>query len=167
MVKVDMGEPVFEGRLIPVDLDGLVKDFPLIIDDKEFTITAVSMGNPHAVVFVGNVDGFDVGRYGPKIENHALFPKRTNVEFVEVLDSGNIRMRVWERGAGETMACGTGASAAGVVSSLKGLTGRRVNVLLTGGELLIEWQPDNHISMTGPAVEVYEGFMKSGDGYHG
>jgi diaminopimelate epimerase len=167
MVKVDMGEPVFEGRLIPVNLDGLVKDFPLKIDDKEFTITAVSMGNPHAVVFVGEVAGFDVGRYGPKIENHGLFPKRTNVEFVEVLDSGNIRMRVWERGAGETMACGTGASAAGVVSSLKGLTGRRVNVLLTGGELLIEWQPDNHVSMTGPAVEVFEGSLKTGDGYHG
>lgn len=174
LVKVDMGEPVLEGRLIPVNLplptplgkgrQGEVIDFPLKIEDKGFKITAVSMGNPHAVIFVDGVDGFDVKRYGPLIENHELFPKRINVEFVQVLDSGRIRMRVWERGAGETMACGTGASAAAVASSLKGFTGRRVNVLLAGGELMIEWKEDNHVYMTGPAVEVFEGSIKLGGG---
>ena len=165
MVKVDMGEPVLEGRLIPVNLDGMVKDFPLIIEDKEFKITAVSMGNPHAVIFVEDVDVFDVKRYGPRIENQGLFPRRINVEFIQVLDSERIRMRVWERGAGETMACGTGASAAGVAASLKGYTGRRVNVMLTGGELLIEWNEDNHVYMTGPAVEVFEGSIELGEGH--
>jgi diaminopimelate epimerase len=165
MVKVDMGEPVLEGRLIPVNIDGMVKDFPLIIEDKEFKITAVSMGNPHAVIFVEDVDNFDVKRYGPRIENHRLFPRRINVEFIQVLDSEKIRMRVWERGSGETMACGTGASAAGVAASLKGFTGRRVNVMLTGGDLLIEWNEDNHVYMTGPAVEVFEGSIELGNGH--
>ena len=164
LIKVDMGEPVLEGRLIPVNIDGMVKDFPLIIEDKEFKITAVSMGNPHAVIFVEDVDGFDVKRYGPIIENLKLFPKRINVEFIQVFDGERIKMRVWERGAGETMACGTGASAAVVAANLNGFTGRRVNVLLAGGELLIEWKEDNHVYMTGPAVEVFEGSIKLGDG---
>jgi diaminopimelate epimerase len=173
MVKVDMGEPVLEGRLIPVDLpphppltkggQGRVVDFPLKIADKEFKITAVSMGNPHAVIFVDEVDSFDVKGYGPLIEKHRFFPTRTNVEFIQVLGPTNIKMRVWERGAGETMACGTGASAAGVAAFLKGHTGRRVNVALAGGELLIEWKEDNHVYMTGPAAEVFEGTMKIGD----
>jgi len=163
MVKVDMGEPVLEGRRIPVNLDGMVKDFPLKIDDKEFRITAVSMGNPHAVIFVDDVETFEVKKYGPLIEKHELFPRRINVEFIQVLDSGSIRMRVWERGAGETMACGTGASAAGVASNLKGFTGKRVNVILTGGELVIEWKEDNHVYMTGPAVEVFEGSINPDD----
>ena len=165
MVKVDMGEPVLEGRLIPVNIDGMVRDFPLKIEDKEFKITAVSMGNPHAVIFVENVAGIDVKRYGPRIENHELFPRRINVEFIQVLDTERIRMRVWERGAGETMACGTGASAAGVAASLNGVAGRRVNVLLAGGELLIEWKEDNHVYMTGPAVEVFEGSIAPGMGH--
>lgn len=164
LVKVDMGQPVLEGRLIPVNIDGMVRDFPLKIEGKEFRITAVSMGNPHAVIFVDDVDGFDVKRYGPLIENHEFFPKRTNVEFIQVLDSERIRMRVWERGAGETMACGTGASAAVVAANLKGFTGRRVNVLLAGGELMIEWKEDNHVYMTGPAVDVFEGSIKLGEG---
>ena len=165
MVKVDMGEPVLEGRLIPVNIDGMVKDFPLIIEDKVFKINVVSMGNPHAVIFVDDVDGFDVKRYGPLIENHGLFPRRINVEFIQVLDAQRIRMRVWERGSGETMACGTGASAAAVAASLKGFTGRRVNVMLAGGELLLEWNEDNHVYMTGPAVEVFEGSIELGDGH--
>ena len=165
MVKVDMGEPVLEGRLIPVNIDGLVKDFPLTIEEKVFKITAVSMGNPHAVIFVDDVDEFDVKRYGPRIENHGLFPRRTNVEFIQVLDAQRIRMRVWERGSGETMACGTGASAAAVAARLRGFTGRRVNVMLTGGELLIEWNEDNHVYMTGPAAEVFEGSIELGDGH--
>ena len=174
LIKVDMGEPVLEGRLIPVNLpphpplnkggQGGVRDFPLTIEDKTFHITAVSMGNPHAVIFVDEVDVFDVKRYGPIIENLDVFPKRINVEFIQVFDGERIKMRVWERGAGETMACGTGASAAVVAANLNGFTGRRVNVLLTGGELLIEWKEDNHVYMTGPAIEVFEGSIKLGDG---
>jgi len=164
LIKVDMGEPVLEGRLIPVTIDGMVRDFPLTIEDKVFNITAVSMGNPHAVIFVDDVDVFDVKRYGPIIENLEVFPKRINVEFIQVIDGERIKMRVWERGAGETMACGTGASAAVVAANLNGFTGRQVNVLLTGGELLIEWKEDNHVYMTGPAVEVFEGSIKLGDG---
>jgi len=114
LVKVDMGAPVLDGRQIPVDLEGLIKDYPLTIEDKTFTITCVSMGNPHAVIFVDDVDRFDVKRFGPRIETHRLFPKKINVEFVQAVDQKTLRMRVWERGAGETMACGTGASAAAV-----------------------------------------------------
>ncbi len=158
MVKVDMGEPVLEGSLIPVNLDGPVKDFPLKILDREFKITCVSMGNPHAVIVVDAVDGFEVNKYGPLIENHELFPKRINVEFVKAIDDRRIRMRVWERGAGETMACGTGASAVAVAANIKGLTGRSVEVELLGGSLMINWEKgDNHVYMTGPAVEVFEG----------
>jgi diaminopimelate epimerase len=164
MVRVDMGEPLLEGRKIPVDLDQKVIDHPLKVDDTTFNITCVSMGNPHAVIFTDNVDGFPVERYGPLIENHRLFPKRINVEFVEVKGKGETRMRVWERGAGETMACGTGASASVVASSLKGLTGRDVTVHLAGGDLLIEWAEDNHVYMTGPATEVFEGEIKTLEG---
>jgi diaminopimelate epimerase len=157
MVRVDMGEPVLEARAVPVNLEGVIKNFPLIIDGKEFRITCVSMGNPHAVIFVDDVDGFDVNRYGPLIETHELFPKRTNVEFIQITSPERLKMRVWERGAGETMACGTGASAAAVAANLNGLTGKSVTVGLLGGELLIEWSQDNHVYMTGPAQEVFEG----------
>lgn len=160
MVKVDMGEPVLEARKIPVNLDGVIKNYPIIIEGKEFKITCVSMGNPHAVVFVEDVDGFDVKRYGQAIENHGFFPKRTNVEFVQITGPGRFKMRVWERGAGETMACGTGASAAAVASSLNGFTARKVTVALLGGELAIDWSGDNHVYMTGPADEVFEGRME-------
>ncbi len=159
MVKVDMGEPVLEGRRIPVNLDGMVKDFPLKIMGKEFKITCVSMGNPHAVIVLDDIDLFEVGKYGPVIENHELFPNRINVEFIQVVDRDTVKMRVWERGAGETMACGTGASAAAVAANLKGLAGKRVNIVLLGGELLIEWKDDNHVYMTGPAVTVFEGVV--------
>ena len=174
MVKVDMGEPVLDAALIPVNLPphpplakggqrGVI-DFPLKVGDKEFKITAVSMGNPHAIIFVEDVDSVDVKGYGQLIENHTLFPKRTNVEFIQVLDREHLKMRVWERGAGETMACGTGASAAGVAAFINGHTGRRVTVALAGGELLIEWKEDNHVYMTGPAAEVFEGTVKPGMG---
>lgn len=159
MIRVDMGEPVFDGRRIPVNLDGVIKDLPLKIGDKEFKITCVSMGNPHAVAVVDGLDGFEVKKYGPLIETHPLFPRRINVEFIEILDPAHIKMRVWERGSGETMACGTGASAAAVACSLKGLTGKKVKVALLGGELMIEWEEDNHVYMTGPAVEVFEGLV--------
>ncbi len=116
------------------------------------------MGNPHAVIVVKDVNSIPLTYYGPLIENHRIFPKRTNVEFIQILNRKNIMMRVWERGAGETMACGTGASAAGVASVLLELTDRKVTIHLQGGKLLIEWSAkNNHVYMTGPAVKVFEG----------
>jgi diaminopimelate epimerase len=160
LVKVDMGEPILDKDKIPVDLpevQGSIIDYPLVIDDTVFNITCVSMGNPHAVIVVENVSTFPVAYYGPMIENHHIFPKRTNVEFIEVLNPSEIKMRVWERGSGETMACGTGASAVVVASHLKSLTGKQVTIHLKGGDLFIEWSSDNHVSMTGPATEVFTG----------
>lgn len=160
MVTVDMGEPILEAKDIPVKTKGNITDFPLRIGDKTFNITCVSMGNPHAVIFIEKMEGlegFPVGLYGSAIETHKMFPKRTNVEFVDVTSKSEIRMRVWERGTGETPACGTGASAAAVASNLKGLTGKRVTVHLDGGDLLIEWATDNRVYMTGPAEEVFLG----------
>ncbi len=157
MVKVDMGVPILEARQIPVRLDGVIREFPLKILDKRFKITCVSMGNPHAVIFVDDVAGFDVAKYGPVIEKHGLFPKRINVEFIQVLSPGIVRMRVWERGSGETLACGTGASAAAVASNLCGRTRKRVKVRLPGGDLMIDLHKNGHVYMTGPAVEVFEG----------
>ena len=180
LVRVDMGEPIFEPEKIPVNiqqpesssqqsaeklstlnsqLSTLVVDYPLQIGDKEFKITCVSMGNPHAIIVVDDVDSFPVTYYGPMIEKHPLFPKKTNVEFIEVPASDEIRMRVWERGSGETMACGTGASAVAVASNIKGLSNRNVTVHLLGGDLLIDWAVNNHVYMTGPAVEVFEGII--------
>jgi diaminopimelate epimerase len=162
MVKVDMGVPEFEAARIPVALQGRVVDHPLRLEDAVFPITCVSMGNPHAVIFVEDVEGFPVSRYGPAIENHPVFPERTNVEFVQVLNKNEIMMRVWERGAGETLACGTGASAAVVASAVKGLTGTSVTVKLLGGELVIEWEKDGsgRLFMTGAAEEIFEGEMR-------
>jgi diaminopimelate epimerase len=183
MVKVDMGEPIFEPEKIPVKINtkfkiqklktknknlksqisNMVIDYPLKIKDREFKITCVSMGNPHAVIMAKGVSDFPVAFYGPLIENHPIFPKRTNVEFVEVLNDSEIAMYVWERGAGETMACGTGASAVAVASHVKGLTGRTATVHLLGGDLFIEWAPDNHIYMTGPAEKVFDGAIEIED----
>ncbi len=160
LVRVDMGEPVFEPARIPLSMgqgSEPVIDHPLKIEDREFRITCVSMGNPHAVIVVDNVENFPVAYFGSRIETHPLFPKRTNVEFIEIANQAEIVMRVWERGAGETMACGTGAAAVAVASSLKRLTGRAVTVHLSGGDLTIEWADDNHVYMTGPAVEVFTG----------
>ncbi|MBI5635065.1 MAG: diaminopimelate epimerase [Nitrospirae bacterium] len=157
MVRVDMGRPEFEGRKIPMNLDGVVKDHPLIIDDRTFNITCVSMGNPHAVIVVDDLAAFDVHRYGPQIETHKLFPRKTNVEFIQVIDRTTIRMRVWERGSGETLACGTGASAAAVAAHLKGIADKKVTIKLLGGDLFIDLHENRHVYMTGPAVEVFEG----------
>ena len=156
-VKVDMGAPRLDARDIPVKLEGRVVDYPLKIEDKIFQITCVSMGNPHAVIFVDDVEGFPVQHYGPIIERHPLFPERTNVEFVQVISKEEIKMRVWERGSGETLACGTGASASAVASALKGLAGRNVKVGLRGGILLINWAENGTLYMTGPAEEVFTG----------
>ncbi len=157
MVRVDMGRPELEGRKIPVNLDGIVKDSPLVIDDREFEMTCVSMGNPHAVIVVDDLDALDVKRYGPQIETHALFPRKTNVEFIQVIDPSTIRMRVWERGSGETLACGTGASAVAVAAHLKGIAGKKVTIKLLGGDLSIDLHENGHVYMTGPAEEVFQG----------
>lgn len=136
----------------------MIINYPLQINDKTFKITCVSMGNPHAVIVVKDVASFPVQFYGPLIENHKLFPNRTNVEFIQKINRKNIKMRVWERGAGETMACGTGASASAVASALMGLTDRKVTIYLPGGRLLVNWsEKDDHVYMTGDAVKVFEG----------
>ncbi|MBI5847501.1 MAG: diaminopimelate epimerase [Nitrospirae bacterium] len=157
MVRVDMGRPELEGRKIPVNLDGIVKDYPLEVDDREFAITCVSMGNPHAVIVVDDADTFDVKRYGPQIETHALFPRKTNVEFIQVIDRQTIKMRVWERGSGETLACGTGASAVAVAANMKEIIDKKVTIKLPGGDLVIELHENGHVYMTGPAEEVFTG----------
>ena len=128
------------------------------VDGKDYAVTAVSMGNPHAVVFMDGIDALDLPVIGPKFENHPLFPQRTNTEFVEVVNEARVRMRVWERGTGETLACGTGACAVAVASFLNGRTGRIVEVELRGGLLRIKWdETDGHVYMTGPAATVYDG----------
>lgn len=157
-VRVDMGAPVLDGKEIPTTLGtGRVLRQPLEVDGRAFEVTCVSMGNPHAVIFLNeDVETFDVGRYGPLIERHAAFPHRTNVEFAQVKEAGRIRMRVWERGSGVTLACGTGACATAVAASLCGLAGRRAIVELDGGELLVEWAEDT-VYKTGPASFVFDG----------
>ncbi len=164
--KVDMGEPVFAPAKVPLNTKQLpqnykadiVKELPLKVKGKVFKTTCVSMGNPHAIIVVKDVQKVALDSFGPLIENHKLFPNRTNVEFIQIDNRQNITMRVWERGAGETMACGTGASASAVASILLGLTDRKVTVQLPGGKLLINWSAkDNHVYMTGKAVTVFEG----------
>ncbi|MBI5642570.1 MAG: diaminopimelate epimerase [Deltaproteobacteria bacterium] len=160
LVRVDMGEPILEGKLIPTTLEGNIVDYPLVIEDRQFDITCVSMGNPHCVIFVDDVDNFPVEKYGPKIETHSLFPKRTNVEFIQVLNRKKLKMRVWERGAGETLACGTGATAAAIAANIKGLGDKKVSIILKGGILKIERAGDSHAYMTGPAEEVFTGIVE-------
>ena len=158
-VKVDMGEPILEPKEIPViSEEKPVKNLKLKAEDKEFVFTCVSMGNPHAITIVDNTKEFDVEKYGKVLEVDKAFPNKTNVEFIEIVDKNNIKMRVWERGAGETLACGTGACASVVACVLNNLTETNVNVELLGGKLEIEWNKnDNHVYMSGPAVTVFEG----------
>lgn len=157
-VTVDMGEPILEPTRVPVQLSGqAIVDHPLTVDDLTMAITCVSMGNPHCVIFVPRIEGDLVARIGPKLEKHPLFPNRTNVEFVEVLSRSEARMRVWERGSGETLACGTGACAVCVAGVLSGRLDRKVKVHLLGGDLEIEWKDHGHVFMTGPAEEVFTG----------
>ena len=155
---VDMGEPIFQDTNIPYDVyEAFNKDLDLDVFGKRMRFTVVSMGNPHAVTFVEDVDKVDIEKYGPAIENNPIFPNRTNVEFVQIIDKNNIKIRVWERGVGETCACGTGACAATVASGLNGYTDENVTVALPGGKLIVEWGKDNHIYMQGPATKVFEG----------
>jgi len=159
MVRVNMGSPVFEPERIPVRAEGNpVVNEPVEVDGKEYRMTCVSMGNPHAVVMMEDVENLDIGKLGPLFENHERFPNRINTEFVQVIDRQHIFMRVWERGAGETFACGTGCCAAVAACVLNDLTDGQVTVKLLGGELAIEWDRErNLIFMTGPAVTVFEG----------
>jgi len=158
-VKVDMGEPILEASLIPVISSKYpVKKEQLEVLNKKYEFTCVSMGNPHAVTFVKDVMKFPLEEIGPLVEVASIFPKKTNVEFAQVVDEENINMRVWERGAGETLACGTGACATLVSCVLNGLTNRKATLHLIGGDLMIEWdEKSNHVYMTGPAQTVFEG----------
>ena len=159
-VTVDMGEPILDAALIPVTSDkNRVINEPLAFNSEiQYNITTVSMGNPHAVIFTTDILQLDLPKIGPVIENAAIFPRRTNTEFIEVLSDNYIKMRVWERGSGETMACGTGACASVVAGVLNGLISRRTTVELLGGELTIEWkEEDNHVYLTGGATTVFEG----------
>lgn len=158
-VRVDMGEPMLGGLDIPTTIDAdVVLDQPIEVDGTTMRFTAVSMGNPHCVIYVDDAANFDLHRYGPQIETHPLFPKRVNVEFATVRSRTYVEMRVWERGAGPTLACGTGACATLVASVLGGKTDRRATVNLAGGDLEIEWsEADNRVYMTGPAEIVFRG----------
>ncbi|MBE5891063.1 MAG: diaminopimelate epimerase [Lachnospiraceae bacterium] len=159
LVCVDMGEPILEAEKIPV----IAKTSPVIGEmitagDQEWKMTCVSMGNPHAVIFVDDVDGFDLDHFGPLFENHKVFPKRTNTEFVKVHSRSEVSMRVWERGSAETWACGTGACASVMACILNGLTEDEVLIHLRGGDLNIRYdRGSNHVFMTGPATEVFSG----------
>lgn len=158
-VRVDMGSPELRPQFIPIAEHG--RNFinrSVIVDQDEYFVTALSVGNPHAVVFVSNVDEIDIKTLGPKFENHPLFPERVNTEFVQIVDKNTLKMRVWERGSGETLACGTGSTASLVAAALNGHTGNSATIQLLGGELFIEWDRDkNKVYMTGPAVIVFDG----------
>jgi diaminopimelate epimerase len=163
-VQVDMGEPILQPERIPVkDGKDTFINREIMVDGQKYTGTAVSMGNPHLVVPVKSVDALNLEKIGPLFENHKLFPKRINTEFVEVISRKEVRMRVWERGSGETLACGTGACATAVACALTGLTDRKVTVKLTGGDLLIDWaapgktQTTGTVYMTGTATHVFDG----------
>ncbi|MBR6303760.1 MAG: diaminopimelate epimerase, partial [Lachnospiraceae bacterium] len=158
-LKVNMGSPILEPENIPVLVSGeRAIDADIEVLGKNYKMTCVSMGNPHAIIFSEGVKDMNLEAVGPYFENHKLFPRRTNTEFVEVVDKKNVNMRVWERGTGETLACGTGACATAVACVLNGKTENKVRVHLLGGDLDIEWDRDaNLVYMTGPAETVFEG----------
>jgi diaminopimelate epimerase len=157
-ITVDMGPPRFDWKDIPLSESVDTNAFPLRVDDEDFVAAAVSVGNPHCVLFVEDAEKADVARIGAKLETHPLFPERTNVEFVSVRDRSRLRMRVWERGTGITSACGTGACATVAAASRRGLVGRNVEVLLDGGPLsIMQRESDSHILMTGPARLSFRG----------
>ncbi len=164
MVTVNMGEPIFAPAEVPVaigeDLDKVV-DYPVNIDGTSYNITCISMGNPHCITYVEDTDAFPLEEIGPKFESSPLFPRRVNAEFVQVVSRDYLKMRVWERGSGETLACGTGTCATVVASILNGLTEDEVTVRLLGGELIIKWDREtNLVYMTGPAKVVFDGVIE-------
>ena len=157
-VEVDMGEPILDRAGVPMLGEGTVVSVPISVEDKEFIVTAVGMGNPHCVTFVDDLSGFPIEYWGPRMETSPHFPRKTNVEYVQVLGEHEVIMRVWERGAAVTMACGTGSCATAVACVLNGKTGRDVLVHLDGGDLRIRWdEASNHLFMTGAAENVFAG----------
>lgn len=158
-VKVNMGAPILDAEKVPVkSTKSQSVDEPITVNGKEYRMTCVSMGNPHAVIFMEDIAKFDIASIGPLFENHEVFPNRTNTEFVEVVDRTHVNMRVWERGTGETLACGTGCCATVVACVLNGLTEDKVTVRVLGGEIEIQWDREaNLVYMTGPAAIVFEG----------
>jgi len=163
LVKVDMGEPILRRSEIPMEgeeQEQVIKE-ELAVGTEVFEVTAVSMGNPHCIIFVDDIEEIELSNWGPQIETHKVFPEDINVEFIEVLNQDEIEMRVWERGAGITLACGTGACASTVAAILNGYTNRKITVHLAGGDLVIEWADNNNrVYMSGPATEVFEGEWK-------
>ena len=161
-VVVDMGEPILEPNKIPVISDEkIVQNLKLKAKDKEFKFSCVSMGNPHAITIVDDVKDFDIEKYGPILEKDEHFPKKANIEFIEIIDKKNIKMRVWERGSGETLACGTGACATAVACNLNGYTEDEVKIELLGGNLKIKWNKENnHVYMDGTATTVFTGCIE-------
>lgn len=157
-VRVNMGVPIFEADKIPViSKSKIVNNLLLTAEDKKFNFTCLSMGNPHAVTFINNLDDFDIEKYGKPLEKDSHFPQKANIEFVEIIDETTLKMRVWERGSGETLACGTGASAVCVAATINGYCPQNeiITIKLLGGDLKIKW--DNEVFMTGPATTVFEG----------
>lgn len=160
-VCVNMGSPELKSKNIPInsDLERFI-DEPVLVDDREYKVTGVSMGNPHAVTFIDDTDSLEIEKIGPKFENHPMFPKRINTEFAQIVNRNTIKMRVWERGAGETLACGTGACATLVAAVLNGLTDNEADLILLGGTLHIRWdREENKVYMTGPAQFVFDGVI--------
>ena len=156
-VTVDMGEPILDAEKIPVEGTGKIISQDIEVDGKIFKMTCVSMGNPHCVIFVDDLQKINLAEIGSKFENHKKFPRKTNTEFVQVLGENILRMRVWERGSGITLACGTGACATAVAANLNNLAGKISTVKLDGGDLKIDWRENNHIFMTGAAEKVFSG----------
>lgn len=156
-VTVDMGVPVWDGPSIPVAADGEIIERPLDVDGRPYVVTCLSMGNPHCVVFTHDLAGLRLEEIGPRFARHRFFPRGVNTEFVRVAGPERLEMRVWERGAGETMSCGTGACAAAVAAARTARSARRTIVALPGGDLEIDWRPDDRVLMTGDAVDVFEG----------
>lgn len=160
LMTVDMGKPIFEPSQIPTNLGDKKQAIEVSLNVEDvgsFIVSAVSMGNPHCVIFTKDVDSLPFESIGPKIEHHSAFPQRTNVEFVEVISPSELKVRVWERGVGLTLACGTGACASLVIAAKTGRTGRKAKVHLPGGDLMVEWHDDERVYMTGPANEVFHG----------
>lgn len=160
-VCVNMGSPELKSKNIPINskLERFVNE-PVLVDNREYKVTGVSMGNPHAVTFIDDTDSLEIEKIGPKFENHPMFPKRINTEFAQIVDRNTIKMRVWERGAGETLACGTGACATLVAAVLNGLTDDEADLILLGGTLHICWdREENKVYMTGPAQFVFDGVI--------
>ena len=157
-VTVDMGNPILEANKIPTTIEkDIIRNYPLIINNKEFKINCVSMGNPHTIIFTNDLEKMDIRRYGKEIEKNSYSPNRTNVEFAQILNRNTVKIYVWERGTGETLACGTGACATVVAGVINGYLERRVKVFLKGGNLLVEWGKNNKIYLTGPAATVCKG----------